>query len=163
MRVRTRLVVGFAGIALAAGGALPAAAASHHSAASHHASHASVTTKKFPITLTPHKNVKIGQTIHAVGRHALKNTGYDCVLIIDKGANYAADYSKIVGATSSKTGVVRCSEKFTSYSAKDLHGVTRHCPLTKADAKAGFSCAVAISTINMKSGNRAVFTAKGSK
>lgn len=157
MRVRTRLLIGFAGIAIAAGGAIPA------SAASHHAAHTSVTTKKFPITLTPHKNVKAGQTIHAVGRHAKKNTGYDCVLIVDKGANYALDTNSIKPVKSNGSGVVRCSQKFAKYSGVDLHGVTRHCPLTKADAKAGFKCAVAISTVDKSSGNRAVFTAKGSK
>jgi hypothetical protein len=157
MRARTRLVVGFVGIAIAATGALPAAAAPHHAA------HESVTTKKFPITLTPHKNVKIGQTIHAVGRHAKANTTYACVLIVDKGANYGIDSGSIKFAKSNKSGVVRCSQTFAKYSVTDQKNVTRHCPLTKADSKAGFSCAVAISTTDMKSGNRAIFTAKASK
>jgi hypothetical protein len=153
MRISKLMAVGAAGCALAAAVTLPATAGT-----AHHPAVASK-TKEFPSTLTP-KSVKPGQTITLRGHGALKKTSYDCLFIVIKGANYGTDLHSLKPVTSTKSGKVTCKLKFEAFSAKPLSGPTRHCPLKKADKKAGYKCAVAISTLNMKSASRDFFTAK---
>jgi hypothetical protein len=149
MRISKVMAVTAAGCALAAAAALPAAGASHGAVAS---------TKQFKSTLTP-STVKVGQTMTLKGHGALKNTGYDCVVVVIKGTAYGLDSASIKPVTSTKTGAVTCAQKFTAFSAS-VGGKTRHCPLTKADKKAKFRCGVAVSTPTKTSATIAYFTAK---
>jgi hypothetical protein len=154
MRISKLMAVGAAGCALAAAVTLPATAGT----AAHHPAVASK-TKQFPSTLTP-KSVKPGQTLTLKGHGALKSTTYNCLLIVIKGANYYPDTASIVFPKSTKSGKITCHIKYKPFSGKPLSGPVRHCPLTKKDKKAGFKCAVAVSTTNMKSASRDFFTAK---
>jgi hypothetical protein len=154
MRISKFMAVAVGGCALAAAVTLPATAGTaHHSVGA-------TKTKQFPSTLTP-KSVKPGQTITLKGHGAKKKTNYSCLFIVIKGANYGADYNSLKGVKSGKTGKVSCKLKFEAFKATPVDGgKARHCPLKKADKKAGFKCAVAISTTDMTSASRDFFTAK---
>lgn len=153
MRISKLMAVAASGCALTAAVTLPATAGT-----AHHPAVASK-TKQFPSTLSP-TSVKPGQTITLKGHGALKKKGYDCLLIVIHGANYYADLNSLRTATSTRKGKLTCKVKYEPFSGKPSSGPTRHCPLKKADKKAGFKCAVAASTPDMKSASRDFFTAR---
>ncbi|MBV9485824.1 MAG: hypothetical protein JO246_07165 [Frankiaceae bacterium] len=147
MRISKALAIGGTAVALTGAVALPAAAVNHHPA--------SKGTFKSSVSPNP---VSPGQTLTLKAHGAKKKTNYTCVLIISHGKNYAIGH--ILGAkTSNKHGKFKCTTTFAAYSGTDQKGVTRHCPTTKKDRKAGFSCGFAASTTDQKSNTVSYFKA----
>jgi hypothetical protein len=152
MRISKVLAVATAGFALAAAATIPATAGTTHNAAAK--------TKQFKSSIKP-TTVKEGQTMTLKGHGAKKNTSYTCVVVVIKGSNYGLDSNSLTSVTSSSSGKVTCKQKFEAFSATPINGgKARHCPLKKADKKAKFRCAIAVSTIDKKSATISYFTAK---
>lgn len=120
------------------------------------------TTKVFSSTLRPNSNVKSGTTMKMVSSHAKKRTNYTCVLIVIKGATYGAYTGSIKGVKSTSTGHVTCKQTFKPYITN--YGKTGlKCPTTRAERKAGYSCAVSLAdtaTSGQTSASVAKFTAR---
>jgi hypothetical protein len=149
MRISKLMAVAASGAALVAAATLPAAAGP--------AQHTMRSTHTFPSTISP-KTVSPGQTLTLRGTGAKRSTKYVCVLVVIKGANYGLGSSlKFVNSTS--TGKVTCARKFEPYHAV-VGGTTRHCPTTAADRRAGFRCAMAVSTLDKSSAAIGYFTAR---
>jgi hypothetical protein len=150
MRINRVLAVAASGAALVAAATLPAAAGPGQ--------HAVGATKTFPSTISP-KTVHTGQTLTLKGHGAKKNTAYVCLMIVDKGTTYGYDLGTLKNVKSTKTGTVTCKQKFKPYSVT-VGGKKRHCPLTAADKKAKFRCAVAVATTDKSSATIGYFTGK---
>lgn len=116
-------------------------------------------------TLTPSTGVTSGTAIHVVGKHGLKKTGYSCIQVIlhhNTAGQGTANLTSIVTTTSNKNGAFKCTEVFHPFTGLDK-SKTVSCPPTKAEAKHGYSCAVAFfdsATSGKKSAGYARFKAK---
>ena len=156
MRISKLMAVGAAGCAIAAAVAIPAAAGAHPS----HAAHPAGKNGTFHSTLSPktaHTGTKM--TLKATG--AEKKTSYLCLFAIVKGTQHGQDLNNAISVKSTKKGTFSCSLKFKPFSAT-VAGKTRHCPLKKADKKAGVKCGFAAADpLNpTKSNTIQYFTAK---
>lgn len=149
MRISKTLAVAASACAIATAAAIPATAGVAHHPAS---------KGTFKSTISPNP-VHSGQTLTLKGSGALKNTSYTCVIVVIKGKNYGLAPGSLTPVKSNSKGKVTCKHTFTSFSAS-VGGKTRHCPLTKADKKAGFQCGMAVSTADQKSNTISYFTAK---
>jgi hypothetical protein len=160
MRTLRLVAVAAAGCAIAAAVALPATAGAGHPASA-------TSIKLFPSKIHPAKNVRTGQILTDTGHHAKKNTPYTCLFIVTKGTKkgttYGADLTSLKSVTSNGKGVVKCKQTFKPFKVTDTKGKARHCPLTKADAKAGFDCAIGLATSDNTSGSIKTFKAHASK
>jgi hypothetical protein len=154
MRITKLLAVSTAGCALAASAMLPAMASTHHVR-----SHPSVSskTKLFKSTLSPKTHIKTGTVMTLKAHGALKNTGYDCVLVVLKGAANAPNFGSIHAVKSSKKGTFTCKETFAPFSGS-VKGKTVSCPPSKKELKKGYKCGFAASTTNKKSATIQYFT-----
>jgi hypothetical protein len=135
MHISKYLAVAASGCALAAAVALPAIAGAAHPA------HPSGTHGTFHSTLTPkvaHKGTRM--TLKASG--AEKKTSYLCLFALVKGTQHGQELNNTASVTSSKKGTFHCTLTFKPFTAI-VAGKTRHCPLTKADKKAGVKCGFA--------------------
>jgi hypothetical protein len=150
MRISKFMAVAASGAALVAAATLPAAAGT--------AQHSVGSTRTFPSTISP-STVHTGQTLTLKGHGALKSTKYACVLIVDKGTKYGLDITSLKYVKSTSTGKVTCTQKFKPFSAT-VGSTKRHCPLTSADKRAGFRCAMAVSTLNKSSATIGYFVGK---
>jgi hypothetical protein len=134
---------------LAATAVLPAAAGvSHHPASK----------GTFKSTISPNP-AHVGSTLTLKAHGAKKSTAYTCTQLVIKGKNYGLAPGTLKVLHSSKKGKITCKETFNKFSAS-VGGTTRHCPLTKADKKAHYQCAMAVSTADQKSNTISYFTAK---
>jgi hypothetical protein len=162
MRLTRTATVVATGCALAVAATMPATALTHH-----HSAPARPAIKLFKSTIKPDKNVKTGHTLKMTGKGADPNTDYNCLLLVThgtkKGATYGADLNSIKTVKSNGAGKVVCKQLFSAYKVTDTKGATRHCPLSKKDAKAGFDCAMGLSTSDNSSGSIKTFKAKKSK
>jgi hypothetical protein len=117
------------------------------------------------VSLSPHKNVKPGTKITLTGTKGLKRTGYSCLLVIlhhNTAGQGTANLISIVKTNSNNKGAFKCKVSYKPFSGFDA-GKTVYCPPTKAEAKQGYSCAVAYfdsATSGKKSAGYAKFTAK---
>jgi hypothetical protein len=157
MRISKLMAVGFSGCALAAAVAIPATAGAGHPA---QAAHPAGTHGTFHSTLSPktaHKGTRM--TLKASG--AEHKTNYICVFAIVKGKQHGQDLLNTATVKSSKHGSFHCSLVFKPFKEK-VAGKVRHCPLTKADKRAGVKCgfAAADPLNSTKSNTIAYFKAK---
>lgn len=117
----------------------------------------------FSSTVSPNKRVRPGTTLTAVGHGAKKSTSYYCVVAsysTKKGAPSAPDVRTLKTVRSNAKGAITCRVTYKPFSAKGGN-VTRHCPATAADTKAGYQCGVALAdaaTQGLKSASVAKFT-----
>lgn len=149
MRISKTLAVAASACALATAAAIPATAgAAHHPASK----------GTFKSTISPNP-VHSGQTLTLKAHGALKSTSYTCTQLVIKGKTYGLAPGTLKVLKSSSKGKITCKETFNKFSAS-VGGTTRHCPLTKADKKAHYQCAMAVSTTDQKSNTISYFTAK---
>jgi hypothetical protein len=150
MRVRKVLTIAAAGCALAASAMLPASAGTV--GAAHPATHV------FHSTLNTH-SPKPGTKLVLKGSGALKNTNYDCVLVVIKGAKYTV--GPITNVKSTKTGHITCRVTYRPYTAQSLTGgASEKCPLTAKAKKAHYRCALAVSNLSKTSSAIQYFSPK---
>jgi hypothetical protein len=150
---RIATAAAIAGLTLVAGATAPALGATHHPNAG----------TVFKSSVSPSRNVTPGTTMTMKSSSAKPKTSYYCVFIVLKGSDYAADTGSATLVKSNKKGHVSCTKTFQPYTATDQNNKTRHCPTTKADAKAGFSCAMSLAdqaTQGQTSASVAKFSAK---
>jgi hypothetical protein len=147
---KTAAVIGAAGLCLAAGMA-PALGASsvHH----------------FKTVASP-STVKVGQTVTAKGKGAIKGATYYCVLTLENphvsGGQTLASIPSLKYPKASKSGAISCSQKLVKFVGHN-GSKAYNCPPTKAQKKAGWSCAVAFAdqkTMGKKSLSVAPFKTK---
>jgi hypothetical protein len=155
MRIPKVLAVAATGCALAAAVAVPAAA--HPS----HAGHAAVASnaKVFKTTLSPKSGIKTGTKLTLKGKGAQKNAQFTCVLIVIKGTKYAINSNSLKVTHSTKKGALTCTEVFKPFSGT-VGGKKVSCPTTKANKKAGYKCALAVSNTAQTDSGISYFTAK---
>jgi hypothetical protein len=155
MRIPKVLAVAATGCALVAAVAVPASAHAGHAARPAVASK----SKVFKTTLSPKSGIKTGTKLTLKGTGAQKNARFSCVLIVIKGTKYALDGGSLSGATSTKKGVVTCHATFKPFSGT-VGGKKVSCPTTKANKKAGYKCAFAVSNSAQTDSGISYFTAK---
>jgi hypothetical protein len=120
---------------------------------------------KVDASVSPSSGVKTGGKLVLTGKHGLKSTSYNCLLVIvhhSTAGQGTANLTSIVQVNSNSKGTFKCTETFKPFSGIDA-GKTVNCPTTKAQAKKGYSCAVAYydsATTGKKSDGFAKFTAK---
>lgn len=100
----------------------------------------------FNSSASPSTGVKNGTVVTVTGTGAPANTKFLCVqLVLNESTEVnAPKNSTIKSVTSDATGTVTCTQTFTSFTASDSAGGTRHCPLTQADYDANFRCGVGL-------------------
>jgi hypothetical protein len=135
-------------------------AAATPAALAHPAAHGA----KFKTTASPNKHVKPGTTITVKGKGAKKSTSFFCaqLIIVPKHQSRRVVGSAVTTVMSSPRGRIKCKQRFEPFSGP-FAGKTHHCPTTKADRKAGWSCAIGLAdaaTEGKKSGSLVTFTAK---
>ncbi|HTR71197.1 MAG TPA: hypothetical protein VMH41_13345 [Mycobacteriales bacterium] len=132
------------GLSLAAAATVPASAGSNGT---------------FHSTLTP-KTAHKGTKLTIKGTHARKKATFDCLFVVIKGkTHYGPDLGSLKKVKSTKKGKVSCTLTFKPFE-ETVSGKARHCPLSKADKKAHYKCAIAMSTSDQKSNTIQYFTAK---
>jgi putative lipoic acid-binding regulatory protein len=138
MRINRYVTVAISGCAIAAAAAIPAVAGAGHAA---HPARPAGVNGTFHSTLTPkvaHPGTKM--TLKATGAEHKKN--YICIFAIVKGKAHNQDLFNTTTVKSSKKGTFHCSLTFHPFK-ETIAGKVRHCPLTKADKKAGVKCGFA--------------------
>jgi hypothetical protein len=138
MRISKLLAAAAAGLALAAAVMVPAMAGTSHPS---HAARPAGKHGNLHSTLTP-KVARPGTRMTLRVSGAEKHTGYTCIFALVKGSSHGEDLANFTSATSSKKGRFHCSLTFKPFKAT-VAGKVRHCPLTKADRKAGVKCGFA--------------------
>jgi hypothetical protein len=100
----------------------------------------------FTSTAAPNTGVHNGTVITVTGNGALNSAQYYCgqLIVNQTTAVFAAKFTTVKVVTSTATGHITCQQTFHSFQAKDTKGTIRHCPLTTADASAGFVCGVGL-------------------
>jgi hypothetical protein len=102
------------------------------------------TIKTVKMTVSPNTGVKAGTTLHVKGTGALKSTSYYCIVA---GHNKAGAHIQNIGTLktvkSTSAGRIACTLTFKPFK-QTVGGHTRHCPTTKADRAAGWTCGAAL-------------------
>jgi hypothetical protein len=152
MRIPKVLAVAVTGFAIVGAAAVPAVAHTSHPAAASK-------SKVFHTTISPKSGVKTGTKLTLKGTGAAKKSQFTCVLIAIKGTKYAIDSSSLKVTHSNKKGALTCTETFAPFHGT-VGGKKVSCPLTKANKKAGFKCALAVSNTAMTDSGISYFTTK---
>jgi hypothetical protein len=155
MKNTRRIAIAVPGLMIAASVAMaPALAAPSTTPGTAFSSHA-----------TPAKNVKSGEVVTVTGTKAETGTQFDCLFVVTHGKAYGADIASARLVKSTTSGKITCKQTFRPFTVS-VSGKARHCPLTAADAKAGFACGIALGdapTMGQTSQSMATFKAHGSK
>lgn len=106
----------------------------------------------FTSTVAPDKDVKAGTKLTSTSTGAPADTDFYCVLSVlgsdEAGAVVSATNTRsVTKVTSDAKGSISCEHTYEPYSAVDPTGVELQCPVTPAQAKDGFTCAIALADV----------------
>lgn len=130
----------------------PVASATTAEATSTPTKDAAAGPKIFPSTVAPAKDVKAGTKLTSTSTGAPADTDFYCVLSVlgsdESGAVVSATNTRSVAKVSSDAkGTVSCEQSYEPYSAVDPNGIELQCPVSPAQAKDGFTCAIALADV----------------